>query len=78
LFANRELYEDQLIEQGAAGTRTAQIADLLSSRPLSIKRRVVAKGSISQIDAEEIMFCEECGATVEPGRHFAAGAANKS
>jgi len=30
-------------------------------------------GSISQIDAEEIMFCDGCGATVQPGQHFAAG-----
>src|ERR1700732_3459476 len=27
-------------------------------------------GSISQIDAEEIMFCDGCGATVEPGQAF--------
>jgi hypothetical protein len=27
-------------------------------------------GSISQIDAEEIMFCDGCGATVQPGQAF--------
>jgi predicted nucleic acid-binding Zn ribbon protein len=27
-------------------------------------------GSISQVDAEEIMFCDGCGATVEPGQAF--------
>jgi hypothetical protein len=29
----------------------------------AVKQRVVAMGSISQIDAEEIMFCDGCGAT---------------
>ena len=36
----------------------------------TVKRRVVAMGSISQIDAEEIMFCDGCGATVQPGQAF--------